>query len=129
MNYIHFFCGYIKKNIYLCIENNSTMFIEFDKEYLLELFEKGRTNDKKYRFQPEVIRGYHKCVMVLRRVENIEQLYRINAMNYEVLHGDKEGISSVRINRKYRLEFTVREMMDEQIITICRLLEISNHYK
>lgn len=67
--------------------------------------------------------------MVLRRVENIEQLYRINAMNYEVLHGDKEGISSVRINRKYRLEFTVREMMDEQIITICRLLEISNHYK
>ena len=50
-------------------------------------------------------------------------------MNYEVLHGDKEGISSVRINRKYRLEFTVREMMDEQIITICRLLEISNHYK
>ena len=52
MNYIHFFCGYIKKNIYLCIENNSTMFIEFDKEYLLELFEKGRTSDKKYRFQP-----------------------------------------------------------------------------
>ena len=45
------------------------------------------------------------------------------------LQGDKDGISSVRINRKYRLEFTVRETWDEQIVTICRLLDISNHYK
>ena len=45
------------------------------------------------------------------------------------LRGDKAGISSVRINRKYRLEFTVREVMNEQIITVCRLLDISNHYK
>ena len=39
------------------------------------------------------------------------------------------GISSVRINIKYRLEFTVREVLGEQIITVCRLLDISNHYK
>ena len=32
------------------------MFIEFDKEYLRELFEQGRTGDKKHRYQPEVIR-------------------------------------------------------------------------
>ena len=67
--------------------------------------------------------------MFLKRAESVEQLYRINALNYEVLQGDKIGISSVRINRKYRLEFTVREVMNEQVITVCRLLEISNHYK
>ena len=39
------------------------------------------------------------------------------------------SISSVRINIKYRLEFTVREVLGEQIITVCRLLDISNHYK
>ena len=40
-----------------------------------------------------------------------------------------EGVSSVRINRKYRLEFIVREVFDEEVVTICRLLEISNHYQ
>lgn len=50
-------------------------------------------------------------------------------LNYEVLKGDKKGISSVRINQQYRLEFTVRDVMNEQIITVCRLLDISNHYK
>lgn len=105
------------------------MFIEFDKEYLRELFEQGRTDDKKHRYQPEVIKGYNKCVMMLKRSANIEELYRINSLNYEALKGDKAGISSVRINKKYRLEFTVREIMNEQIITICRLFDISNHYK
>lgn len=105
------------------------MFIEFDKEYLRELFEQGHTSDKKHRYQPEVIRGYYKCVMLLKRSETVEGLYRIHSLNYEVLQGDKVGISSVRINRKYRLEFTVREVMNEQIITVCRLLDISNHYK
>lgn len=89
------------------------MFIEFDKDYLRELFEDGRTSDKKNRYQPEVIWGDFKCVMFLKRAESVEQLYRINALNYEVLQGDKIGISSVRINRKYRLEFTVREVMNE----------------
>ena len=85
------------------------MFIEFDKDYLRELFEQGRTSDKKHRY--------------------VEMLYRLNSLNYEVLKGDKKGISSVRINQQYRLEFTVRDVMNEQIITVCRLLDISNHYK
>ena len=94
------------------------MLIEFDKDYLRELFVQGRTNDKKHRYQPEIIKGYKKCVMFL-----------IHSLNYEVLQGDKKGVSSVRINRQYRLEFTVRDILGEQIVTVCRLLEISNHYK
>ena len=105
------------------------MFIEFDKDYLRELFEQGRTSDKKHRYQPEVIKGYQKAVASLKRAINGEMLYRLNSLNYEVLKGDKKGISSVRINRQYRLEFTVRDVVNEQIITVCRLLDISNHYK
>ncbi len=105
------------------------MFIEFDKDYLRELFEQGRTSDKKHRYQPEVIKGYQKAVASLKRAINVEMLYRLNSLNYEVLEGDKKGISSVRINRQYRLEFTVRDVVNEQIITVCRLLDISNHYK
>ena len=105
------------------------MFIEFDKDYLRELFEQGRTSDKKHRYQPEVIKGFQKAVASLKRAINVEMLYRLNSLNYEVLKGDKKGISSVRINRQYRLEFTVRDVVNEQIITVCRLLDISNHYK
>lgn len=105
------------------------MLIEFDKDYLRELFERGSTNDKKHRYQPEIIRGYKKCVMFLKRANNVEQLYPINSLNYEALQGDKKGVSSVRINKQYRLEFTVRNVMVEQVVTVCRLLDISNHYK
>ena len=106
-----------------------SMHIEFDKEYLRELYAEGKTGDKKYRYQPEVIRGYQKAVFLLSSANRIEDLFRNNSLNYETLQGDKKGISSVRINRKYRLEFTVREVHNEQIITFCRLLDISNHYK
>ena len=105
------------------------MLIEFDKDYLRELFEQGHASDKKHRYQPEIIRGYRKCVMFLKRASSVEQLFPIRSLNYEVLQGEKKGISSVRINLQYRLEFTVRNVMGEQIVTICRLLEISNHYK
>ena len=105
------------------------MLIEFDKDYLRELFEQGRTSDKKHRYQPEIIKGYKKCVMYLKRANSVEQLYPMHSLNYEVLQGDKNGTSSVRINLQYRLEFTVREVLGEQIVTVCRLLDISNHYK
>lgn len=51
------------------------MLIEFDKDYLRELFEQGRTSDKKHRYQPEIIKDYKKCVMYLKRANNVEQLY------------------------------------------------------
>lgn len=76
-----------------------------------------------------MIKGYQKAVFLLSSANVITDLFRNNSLNYEVLQGDKKGISSVRIDRQYRLEFTVREELNEQIITVCRLLDISNHYK
>ena len=94
------------------------MFIEFDKEYLQELYEMGKCNDKKHRYQPAVIKKYANCVRILLHSRTIETLYRIKSLN-----------SSIRIDLKYRLEFMVRKEEDEEIVTICRLLDISNHYK
>lgn len=34
------------------------MNVEFEKEYLAELYEKGKTDDKKHRFQPQIVNGY-----------------------------------------------------------------------
>lgn len=107
------------------------MFIRFDKEYLEELYTGGQSRDKKHRYQPQVVRGYVKCVRLLAQVRRIEDLYRFNSLNYEVLSGDKRGLSSVRINSQYRLEFTVTVEPDtrETVITVCTLIDLTNHYR
>ncbi|MGN1237073.1 MAG: type II toxin-antitoxin system RelE/ParE family toxin [Bacteroidaceae bacterium] len=104
------------------------MIVTFDKDYLRELYETGKS-DKKHKFQPEIIRKYRICIQYLLGASNIRSLYNINSLNYEVLKGDKAGISSVRVNRQYRIEFSVKEEHSETIITVCNILELSNHYK
>ena len=105
------------------------MEINFDKEYLRQLYEDGKTTDKKYRFQPHIIARYQLRIKVLEQSENIEELYSINSLHYEVLRGKKAGISSIRVNDQYRIEFTVKQVAAETVVTICNILELSNHYK
>ena len=94
------------------------MEIHFDKEYLQQLYEEGKTKDKKYRFQPQMVKRYQLRIKTLEYVQNIE-----------VLKGDKAGISSIRVNDQYRIEFTVKQSTSETVVTICNILELSNHYK
>ena len=61
------------------------MKVEFEKEYLKELYETGKTTEKKHRFQPQVIKGYLKCVRALRRATRIEDLFLFHSLNYEKL--------------------------------------------
>lgn len=105
------------------------MIVSFEKRYLQELFNRGKCNDKKHRYQPEVVRKYQYCIRYLMSANNIEALYKIHSLNYEVLRGDKSGISSIRVNKQYRIEFVVSETGSEPIVTICTIVELSNHYK
>lgn len=77
---------------------NGYMNVEFEKEYLAELYEKGKTDDKKHRFQPQIVNGYLKCVKALLNASRMEDLYQYRSLNYEKLKGDKKGLSSLRIN-------------------------------
>ena len=104
------------------------MEIQFDKDYLSELYYEGKCSEKKHRFQSKVIRNYVKRIITLAEAPNIESLFVMNSLNYEVLSGDKAGISSIRIDHKYRIEFKV-EQKEGTIITICNILDITNHYK
>ena len=52
------------------------MNVEFEKEYLAELYEKGKTDDKKHRFQPQIVNGYLKCVKALLNTSRMEDLYQ-----------------------------------------------------
>jgi proteic killer suppression protein len=106
------------------------MEVKFGKEYLRELYENGTTSDKKHHYQPQVIKGYLKCVIALDEATRIEDLFRSNSLNYKKLSGDKKGLSSLRINKQYRLEFMeIANPEKESVVEICSLVDITNHYK
>jgi|SRR5690554_6370234 proteic killer suppression protein len=108
------------------------MVIEFEKEYLRELYEEGKATSRKYRFQPDVISRYKKAIDKFKQLDKVEELFLFHGFNYKKL--TNSDIESVRITDKYRLEFRTSieaTEEDETIveITICSIIELSNHYK
>lgn len=105
------------------------MIVTFEETYLQDLYEDGVSGDKKHRYQPNIITRYQKCISLMKSVPDITSLVKYNSLKYEVLKGDKQGVSSIRVNNKYRIEFTVKESIEEPIVTVCNIIELSNHYK
>ena len=56
-------------------------------------------------------------------------MFDYKSLNYEKLIGDKKGISSVRVNDQYRIEFEEELEDGKTIATICNITDLSNHYK
>ena len=126
---VHLFSEYIKKILYVC-KKNDFVEIEFEQDYLRELYELGKTSNKKYRFQPSVTKQFKNTIDKLRNANRIEDLFPFKSLNYEKLVGDKAGLESVRVNQQYRIEFYSKITGEEpDIITICSIVELSNHYK
>jgi proteic killer suppression protein len=105
------------------------MKIVFEKKYLSELYYNGKASDKKHRFQPEVVKRYKLRIETLESASCVEDLFPINALHYETLKGDKNGISSIRVNDQYRIEFTTNKIESESVVTVCNILALSNHYR
>ncbi len=105
------------------------MEITFDKAYLKELYETGKMGDKKHRFQPQTVRKYRKTIDLLESVSVVEDLFRYNSLHYEVLRGDKAGLESVRVDDRYRIEFKTERVVSKTVVTICNIIELSNHYQ
>lgn len=105
------------------------MVVTFNEEYLEKLYTKGETGIKKLRFQPQIVRGYQKGIKYLIQAKRKEDLFPFKSLHFEALHGDKEGRFSIKANDQYRIEFTLEETDDEPVVTICNIMELSNHYK
>ena len=105
------------------------MIVTFNEDYLEKLYTKGETGIKRLRFQPQIVRGYQKGIKFLIQAKRKEDLFPFKSLHFEALHGDKEGRFSIRANDQYRIEFTLEETDDEPIVTICNIMELSNHYK
>ena len=96
---------------------------------IIELYFHGKTSDKKHRFQPNVVSKYRKTIDLLESLSVVEDLFRFKSLHYEALVGDKAGIESVRVNDQYRIEFKTTRVVSEVVVTVCNILELSNHYK
>ena len=105
------------------------MQVTFNEDYLKRLYTDGETGIKKLRFQPQIVRGYQKAVKYLIQAKRKEDLFPFKSLHFEALHGDKEGLSSMKVNDQYRIEF--REIIegDKTIAEVVSITELSNHYK
>ena len=105
------------------------MVVTFNEDYFERLYTKGETGLKKYKFQPQIVRGYQKAIKYLIQAKCKEELYPFRSLHFEALHGSKEGRFSVRANNQYRVEFTINETESKPVVTICNIMELSNHYQ
>lgn len=104
------------------------MQILFAKEYLRDLYEKGKA-DKKHRYQPHIVQKYVKVIHLMRSKDSVLDLACFNGLHYEKLQGDKKGLSSVRVSDQYRIEFEEQTIAGETVATICNITDLSNHYQ
>lgn len=105
------------------------MIVTFEQTYLRQLYTDGKASDKHHRFQPQIISKYIKVINLMKQLENVLGLVKYGSLHYEKLHSDKEGLSSVRINDQYRIEFAEGMESGKQIATVCNITDLSNHYK
>lgn len=103
------------------------MIIEYDKDYLRELYNNSKCKNKKYRFEVSVVKKYQKRIDILMSAKRIEDLFIFNSLNFETLSG--KNCFSIRIDYHYRLEFKVKYEGSETVLTICTILDITNHYQ
>ncbi len=104
------------------------MIVIFEKPYLRELYENGKSSDKKHRFQPSIVKRYIQRINFLKKAASKEELFPIKSLHFEALLGDKKGLFSVKVNDQYRIEFSLQEDMEQPILTVCSIVELSNHY-
>lgn len=124
------FTKFVNVNLlhYFAKDNKLVVEVKFNEEYLRDLYETGKA-DKKHRFQPQIIKRYARVIDLMIAEDNIHGLWKYNSLNYERLEGDKHGLSSVRVNDQYRIEFEEQFENGQTIATICNIIELSNHYK
>ena len=103
------------------------MEVHFNNVYLEKLYA-GLPVTGKPRYTEEVIEKFRKKVLILVNLENVTQLHKFRSLNFEGLKGDKKGLYSIRVDKKYRLEFSIGKNKVE-IQGVVFIEELSNHYK
>jgi proteic killer suppression protein len=118
------------KHINLCIFAKSIMEIQFQKEYLSNLYQGIVKPYKEYKSNPQLVKQYIKTINTLKSVTRIEQLYQIKSLQYEKKEGDLKGVSAVYVNKQYHILFNeVASTSDDLKIDVLEIEDLSKHYE
>jgi len=99
--------------------------IIFKNQLLLDLYTERKVNN--FKIQKSIIKKFRIVVKQFCAIKKIDDLKNHIGLNYKKLKGDMNGISSVRLNRKFRILFKELPLDSEQ--SQIEILEISNHYE
>jgi plasmid maintenance system killer protein len=80
--------------------------------------------------QKDIIRQYQRKVRNLTFISSLEELKSFQCLNFEPLKGDLKGNYSIRLNKQYRLIFSIeKEVNGDYVIEVILISEISKHYE
>lgn len=98
------------------------------KNYYLEKLYADLPITAKPRYSNEVIIKFRKKIVLLENIESSKDLKSYKGLNFEALKEHKKGLYSIRVDLKYRLEFSIEKdnIILQEIILI---QDLSNHYK
>ncbi|HBJ76701.1 MAG TPA: hypothetical protein DDY68_02375, partial [Porphyromonadaceae bacterium] len=91
---------------------------------LEDLYLYGKCADRTCRFQYEVVKKYKKRIDMLLSATCKEDLFHFKSLDFEPLHGDKEGLYSIKLDILYRLELKLNEQNTDSLLTLCTLERI-----
>jgi proteic killer suppression protein len=104
------------------------MVIKFNNRYL-EALAKGEEKGKQ-RYSAEVVTMFKKRLKMIGLAKDSNDLRAFKSLHFELLQGEKKGRHySIRINDKYRLEFSIEKNKGIIIEEIVIIEHLSNHYK
>lgn len=99
----------------------------FSNKYLVELYTKGRS--RKYSFMDKVL--CNKLVERINRIEAAKDIFDLrnpSSMEFEKLAGYPNRFS-IRITRKYRLEFEIEFEDKKRTFGHVLIVNVSKHYE
>lgn len=77
------------------------------------------------RLGSNVFRSFLQKVQILADAESETDLYAIKSLHFERLSGDRDGQRSIRLNRQFRLVFTIHKTNDGSLAWI---IEVADYH-
>jgi proteic killer suppression protein len=103
------------------------MEVRFEKKELEELYNKGKTKNKKYHFDDKLIVKYIKVIDMIKLLERIEDFYKYTSLSFHSLSGNKNGLYAVSVDFRYRIQFRIGKNENNEIVIT--IVEFSNYHK
>ena len=102
------------------------MDFDFADKHLIEFYQTGKS--KKLKLGKDIAKGFVERVGRIAAAVNINDLWTPPSMKFEKMKG-YDNRFSIRINKQYRLEFSIEFTDESKTEGQVLILTISNHYE